>query len=156
MVPRRAADGHFTSRFTIPVRMKRSLRKTAAQIHVSYAGTYSNNLFADNFTLEDDQGVLTLGIDLSRNLRTRNKSTNTYIDAEDLAARHQELESVQIDDGQVFRHLGANLVATTLQRQQRPALRLSVSFGDRGTFVYPVAMELLPRGGARLIVQRRA
>lgn len=134
--------------------MKRSLRKTAAHVHITYGGTFTNSLFGDNFTLETKADTLALAIDLSRNLRTRNKSTNSYIDAVDLAARHGELESIQIDERAVLDPLKAALVYATLQNSRRPDLLLSLSFGDRGTFSYAVEIQLLPGGGAHLAVRR--
>ena len=129
--------------------VKRWLRKTAAHLHVGYAGTFTNNLSGDNFTMEIEGNNITIGVDLSRNIRTRNKSTNTYLDAADLAERHAEFELIQIHDSEVCARLGATLVNAALHGQ-RPSLSLSLSFGALGTFLYPVQISQLPGGGLEL------
>jgi hypothetical protein len=80
----------------------RSIRKTASLIHVSYDGTFSNNLFARDFRLSTHP-EFHLSLDLNGNLHTRPPTTNSCEDARDLAdGRIAKLELLQIDEDQVM------------------------------------------------------
>lgn len=72
--------------------------KKAQLIHVSYGGTFSNNLYADSFEaiLAPNFGI---SLDLTQNLRTKNKQENSYQDAKELAEGEiQRLELLQITE----------------------------------------------------------
>lgn len=77
-------------------------KKKAQPVHLSYAGIFSNNPYADSFQaiLEPRFGIY---LDLSRNLRTRSKQSNSYTDAMELAqGKIEKLELLQIHDGCVL------------------------------------------------------
>lgn len=114
--------------------MKRTLRKTAARVSITYSnGNYSNNLTGTDFSLYESEGRICLSIDLSGNLRVRNKESNCYADARELAEEHSTLEAVQIDERQVIEGLSkAN------QRTPNPRWELQLLLGEKGTFKYSV------------------
>jgi hypothetical protein len=76
--------------------MKRSW-KTPKQVPVLYSNSFSNNLLG-TFEVErlDDSVCLTL--DLSCNLRVRNREQNDYQDACDMVESHLDLKSIQVPD----------------------------------------------------------
>lgn len=79
--------------------------KKAEHVHVSYGGTFSNNLYADSFEaiLEPEFGI---SLDLGRNLRTKNKQENSYEDAKNLAEGEiGRLELLQIMEERTIRDL---------------------------------------------------
>lgn len=125
--------------------MEQSLRKTPVGLYVEYAGGSGTNLSGKNFTLQVDGDKLTLGIDLSSNLRYA-KDTNQYIDARDLAERHDELEHVQIRDRQVTERL-----ARALERTKKPAaVYLSLKLGEK--FVSHRVIPQIAEGEVQLTV----
>jgi len=82
--------------------MKRSLRKTSAAVSVTYStGNFSNNLTGTNFTIEAEDKIVKIGIGLSCNLRIKNKESNCFYDANELAQDHDQLKSLQIDDKKI-------------------------------------------------------
>ncbi|MDP3760858.1 MAG: hypothetical protein Q8R01_10130 [Ramlibacter sp.] len=130
--------------------MKYSLRKTPSHLHLAYKyGEASDGLLGRNFTLEVDDRVLTLGIDLTPNFHTRNKSAAAYLDAISLARNHHKLRFLQCSD---------NLVRTRLIRAweqvQQPELRLCLELGQRGHFLYAVQPHSLFMGGIQFDVER--
>lgn len=114
--------------------MKRSLRKTTTGISVTYTGgNYSNNLRGTEFELEEAEGRVCLSINLESNLRVRNKSTNSYTDACELARDHSTLKWVQIDEDQVV----DGLIAAS-QRTPNARWELKLRLGEKGTFTYSI------------------
>jgi len=114
--------------------MKRSLKKTAAGVWVTYSdGEYSNNLAGSDFTVEESQGHICLRIDLSCNLRVRNKEDCCYYDACELAEQHSKLKSVQIGEDQVIKGLAA-----ASKRVPPASWELELALGEKGTFKYSV------------------
>jgi hypothetical protein len=77
-----------------------SLKKGGASLYVAYGKTFTNNLFGYDARFRSEPSF-EISLDLNQNLRTRNKTTNTYIDARDLADGDiDQLKLVQIvDDG---------------------------------------------------------
>ena len=74
-------------------------------IHLAYAGTFSNNLYADTFEaiLDPEFGM---SLDLNKNLRTKNKGENSYLDAKELAdGKIQMIEAIQITEESTIRGL---------------------------------------------------
>ena len=51
------------------------LRKTSSQISLTYQGGVIDGLFATHFTIAENP-TLAIGLDLTCNLKVRNKSTN--------------------------------------------------------------------------------
>lgn len=118
--------------------MKRSLRKTAAGVSVTYShGNFSNNLMGTEFELEHSEADICLSINLEGNLSVRNKSANCYSDARELAKDHALLTSVQIDDRQLIDGL-LNV------NQKAPSARwtLKLLLGEEGSFGYFIKPEM--------------
>ena len=82
-----------------------SLKKGGFSLHVAYAGTYTNNLYGYDARVRI-RPTVEISLDLNRNLRTKNKSENGYIDARELAdGEIDQLEVVQICDERVIDRL---------------------------------------------------
>ena len=112
--------------------MKRSLRKGTAGISIEYVtGDYSNNLVGAEFELEELGTDICINIDLTGNLRVRNKATNSYADAIELIEDHASLKSVQIDDVQVVKGLVA-----AHHRSPNARWMLKLFAGERNAFTY--------------------
>ncbi len=93
------------------------LRRGATGLHLSYGETYTNNLFGHNVRV-CLQPSLQVVLDLNPNLHKRNKATNSYIDARELAdGAIKRIRLVQITDEYILKGLGRVL------RQSRGASR---------------------------------
>ncbi|MFC2027122.1 hypothetical protein ACFLU3_00385 [Chloroflexota bacterium] len=116
--------------------MKRSLRKTSSGVSVTYStGNFSNNLTGTNFTVEATDEIIRVGIDLSSNLRVRNKQSNCYFDANELAKDHSLLKSLRID--------GSKIIASLIETRQMyidASWELELSLGEKGLFKYSVSV----------------
>ena len=78
-----------------------SLKRGGSSLHVAYADTYTNNLYGYDARVRI-RPTVEISLDLNRNLRTKNKSENGYIDARELAdGEIDQLEVVQICDERV-------------------------------------------------------
>lgn len=78
-----------------------SLKKGPASLHVAYAGTFTNNLHGHETRIRT-QPCVEISFDLNPNLRTRNKSANSYVDARELAdGEIASLKEVQIVDDSI-------------------------------------------------------
>ena len=129
--------------------MKYSLRKTPSHLHLTYKyGEASGGLLGRNLVLEVDGNLLTLEVDLSANLLTRNKQSGWYLDAVDLSSNYHKLKSLQCPD---------NLVRTRLIRAwegiENPKLRMRLVLNPRGRYLFEVAPHSLFMGGIQLDVQ---
>jgi hypothetical protein len=130
--------------------MKYSLRKTPSHLHLAYKyGEAGDGLLGRNFTLEVEGRVLTLGIDLTPNFHTRNKSAAAYLDAVNLVQNHHKLRYLQCTD---------NLLRTRLIRAweqvESPKLRMCLELGQRGRYLYAVQPHSLFMGGIQFDVER--
>lgn len=130
--------------------MKYSLRKTPSHLHLAYKyGEASDGLLGRHFTLDAEGRLLTLGIDLTPNFHTRNKSAAAYLDAINLVHNHHKLRYLQCSD---------NLLRTRLIRAweqvQDPALRMCLELGQRGRYLYAVQPHSLFMGGIQFDVER--
>ena len=116
--------------------MKRPLRKTSAGVSVTYStGNFSNNLTGTDFTIEAEDDIIEIGIDLSCNLKVKNKGSNCFYDANELAEDHSLLKSIQIDDDKIVDGLSkAN------KKYPDAVWKLELSLGDRGIFKYTVSV----------------
>ena len=93
--------------------MKKALRKSVVGVSVTYSnGDYSNNLTGCNIELEYVSNCFCLSIDLTRNIRVRNKQENCFYDRYELAKQRLKLSSVQI-----------NILTTRYCRDWRPPPR---------------------------------
>lgn len=129
--------------------MKYSLRKTSSHLHLAYKyGEASDGVTGRNFTLEVDGPVVTLGIDLTTNFHTRNKSAAAYLDAINLTHNYHKLRYLQCTD---------NLVRARLIRAweqvRDPQLRMCLELGQRGRYIYAVQPHSLFTGGIQFDVQ---
>jgi hypothetical protein len=119
--------------------MKRTLRKGSSHVHVTYRnGGFTNNLWGREFTLEDRDNTLVLGIDMSSNLRVRNKQSNAYLDAAELAEQWNEVEFIQLESDLVLEPL-----SSYWHRMRNPSIVLSLSLGNHGCARYDVKPEVL-------------
>jgi hypothetical protein len=130
--------------------MKYSLRKTPSHLHLAYKyGEASDGLLGRHFTLEVQGRLLTLGIDLTPNFHTRNKSAAAYLDAVNLVQNHHKLRYLQCSD---------NLLRTRLIRAweqvQEPELHMCLELGPRGRYLYAVQPHSLFMGGIQFDVER--
>ena len=129
--------------------MKYSLRQTPSHLHLAYKyGEASDGLMGRHFTLEVQERVLTLGIDLTPNFHTRNKGASAYLDAINFTQNHHKLRYLQCSD---------NLVRTRLIRAweqvQQPEVRMVLELGQHGRFVYAVQPHSLFMGGIQFDVE---
>ena|SRR3712207_3802362 len=74
-----------------------TLKKGSVRLHIAFGSSYMNDLSANDLALRTSP-IFELRLDLSRNLRSRNKEINAYQDAEELA----DDGLVQLDDEQVL------------------------------------------------------
>jgi hypothetical protein len=130
--------------------MKYSLRQTPSHLHLAYKyGDASDGLLGRHFTLETEGRLLTLGIDLTPNFHTRNKSAAAYLDAVNLVHNHHKLRYLQCSD---------NLLRTRLIRAWEqvddPELRMCLELGPRGRYLYAVQPHSLFMGGIQFDVER--
>ncbi|MCL5772339.1 MAG: hypothetical protein M1479_08720 [Actinobacteria bacterium] len=83
-----------------------TLKKGGVNIFVEYNKTFSSNLFAYN-TQISVKPEFTIRFDLSPNLKTKNKFTNTYLDAKELVEGEiKELTLLQINDNTILKLMG--------------------------------------------------
>jgi hypothetical protein len=116
--------------------MRRTLRRTAAGVSVSYSDhDFSNNLTGTDFAWEQSvDGLLAcLSIDMTGNFRVRSKeSANCYQDACDLAENHFKLKTVQL-----FSPVPEKLLPV-FRRVQNAVWQLELNLGDKGKFRYSI------------------
>lgn len=129
--------------------MKHALRKTPSPLQLAYKyGEPGGDLLARNLMLEAEANILTVEVDLSANLLTRNKHASWYLDAVQLASNYHKLKSLQCHD---------NLVRARLIRLwesvENPKLRVRLVLDPRGRYLYEVAPHSLFMGGIQLDVQ---
>jgi hypothetical protein len=130
--------------------MKYSLRKTPSHLHLAYKyGEASDGLLGRHFTLEVDDRVMTLTIDLTPNFHTRNKSASAYLDAVNFAHNHHKLRFLQCSDNL----MRARLIKAW-EQVQNPELRMCLEMGQRGRYLYEVLPHSLFMGGIQFDVQR--
>lgn len=81
------------------------LRKGGTLLHIVYGKTHSSNLSGYDVRVRTLPSM-ELSLDLNRNLRTRNKSENSYYDARELAdGKIADLKLLQLDDGYIIKRL---------------------------------------------------
>jgi len=82
------------------------LRKGGTPLHIAYGATFTNNLYGHQVRVCTEPS-LELALDLNPNLRTRNKSENSYCDARELAdGGIAGLKLVQLLDEYIIKRLG--------------------------------------------------
>lgn len=87
------------------------LRKGGTHIYIKYGLTFTNNLTATSVQVQT-RPHLRLSLDLNTNLRTKNKLTDSYADARELAdGAIAELKLVQISDEGILKRLAHQLMA---------------------------------------------
>jgi len=131
--------------------MKHPLRKTPSHLHLTYKyGEPAGGLLGRNVMLEQDGDTFTLEVDLSANLRARNKSSAWYVASNNLVRHHHKLKTLQCPDNLVRARL---LRAWESVPHPKLKLRLIMGEGDGQVFVYEVAPHSLFTGGIQLDVQ---
>ena len=129
--------------------MKQSLRKTPSRLHLVYKyGEDADRLVGRNFTLDAQQRLLTLGIDLTPNFHTRNKNAANYLDAISFSNNHHKLKSLQCTD-----NLLRSRLIRAWEQVEHPEMRMCLDLGPRGQFLYAVLPHSLLMGGIQLDVQ---
>jgi hypothetical protein len=114
-----------------------SLRKGSTVLGVTYSdGGYTNNLFGSAIAVEMRDGRFTIVIDMTSNFRVRNKGTNTYLDAEELATKRGVLSAIQIDETKVIDGL-----VSAWNRAGHPSVFMRVLLATHGTATYQVRPE---------------
>jgi hypothetical protein len=131
------------------VAMKQSLRKTPSHLHLAYKyGEPSGGLLGRNLSLEVEGDTFTLEVDISGNLKARNKASPWHVAANNLVRNHHKLKSLQCPD---------NLVRSRLIRAwesvRHPKLRVKLVLAPEHVYVYDVAPHSLFTGGVQLDVQ---
>jgi len=90
----------------------KKLKKSGVSLHVEYGETFANDLYGYDAKFRTGP-PFEISLDLNRNLRTRNKTTNTYVDAQELADGDiNQLKLVQIIDEGLFGRLASEIQAT--------------------------------------------
>jgi len=118
--------------------VQRILRKTAAHVSITYShGNFSNNLNGTDFLLHESENEILLTVDLSSNLRVRNKESNCYSDAIELARDHSTLDMLQIDEQQII----DGLVSAKKKNPNAPWY-FQINLDDKGSFKYLVTPTL--------------
>jgi hypothetical protein len=117
--------------------MKRSLRKGYEHVHVTYRdGGYSNNLNADDFSVEADDDRVLFSMDFSRNKNPRAKESNSYYDVEELLEKSSEVKFFQIS-------LAPWLVELVSELRSHPNAKRKVQWTFKGgeSFTHTYALE---------------
>lgn len=123
-----------------------SVRKGSTGLHVAYRATFTNNLTGYR-TRAREGPIPEIAVDLNPNLRTRNRSTGTYLDARDLAdGGLQGLEVLQFADQGVVEAL-----LSRVARARDWRLRLELE----GTHTFDVRAETANSSGLFLRVMQR-
>jgi hypothetical protein len=129
--------------------MKQSIRKTPTPLLLAYRySDMRDSVVGRNFSLEAEDGTLTLAIDLSPNFHARRREASSYSDALNLVHNHHRLQLLQCGDNLLRVRL-----AKHWDRVQQPELRLRLELGGRGSCLYRVAAHSLFTGGVQLDVQ---
>lgn len=116
--------------------MKRIIRKTSFGVSVTYKnGNFSNNLNGKNATILVENNVLYFTIDLSPNLRVKNKAANCFYDINELADDHLLLDTLQIDDDGILKGL-----AKVWKNNQNANLQLQLDIAEKGFFKFLVSV----------------
>lgn len=82
-----------------------TLKKDGVNVYIEYNKVFSSNLFVYN-TQICLKPELTIRFDFNPNLKTKNKTTNTYLDAQELAeGKIKGLTLIQIDDNTILKQI---------------------------------------------------
>jgi hypothetical protein len=84
-----------------------NIKKGVETIEVEYANG-ETTLFVENVEIRPDD-PFDVSLDLGKNLRTRNKRENTYIDGQDFAKNVASLKSVDINDSTVIKSINQQI-----------------------------------------------
>ena len=129
--------------------MKYSLRKTPSHLHMTYKyGGGADGLIGRNFTLEVQEPVLTVTIDLTPNFHTRNKTASAYLDAMNFSHNHHKLRYLQCADNLVRARL-----VKAWEQVSDPQLRMCLELGPQGRYLYAVQPHSLFTGGIQFDVR---
>jgi hypothetical protein len=70
--------------------MIESVKKGSIGLYISYSdGNFTSNLYGRNFQFEQKDNEIIFSIDLTKNIKTRNKQMNSYIDIMELKEKNR-------------------------------------------------------------------
>lgn len=122
--------------------MSTSVRKGGSHIYIEYInGGYTSSLSGKNFIVHETNEELNFEIDLSGNYKVQNKSTNSYLDINELSESYGKLKYIQIDNDKILRSLSASK-----SRNPRASWLLTLNAGKLGSFTYAVKPEKYSMG----------
>lgn len=114
--------------------MKQILQKTVS-VHITFISGHYMGISGKDFTVEIEGERITFSLDLSGNLRARNKASFRVIDAHYLIEHNADVKIVQVFSGEkAFKTLST--LKPFFSMQSSVFLRLAASEGK--SFIYPV------------------
>ena len=136
--------------------MENTLLKQSLGMYVEYSdGGYSGNMRGRNFTFQVLGGQACLTIDMSGNLRVKNKAASQYEDAGEFVEQHIKVKHIQILDADLVRRFFQLAKSSPLVKNPEPtACMILMHFGGN-TFLYNVTHVELRNDSAMFDVQFR-
>lgn len=121
--------------------MRRMLLKKSTAIHIEIDGEVWYGLESTNAAISNEAGKVTLYLDLSKNLRVRNKLSHQYTDAVELAERVCTVTHLQLDaHGPIMDGLIQELMRTR-NAGTTPQVIACISLGKFGDHSFGVTPE---------------
>ncbi len=121
--------------------MRRSLLKKPTTIHIEIDGGAWYGLESTNAEICNEEGKVTLHLDLSKNFRARNKLSHQYTDALELAERISMVTHLQLDaHGPIMNGLVQELIRSR-DAGTTPQVIACISLGQFGDHSFGVAPE---------------
>jgi hypothetical protein len=115
--------------------MERALTKSPILVGIDYSTGDHVELYAGPITSDERDGVAYLVLDVSKNLHTRNKQENTYIDACELAERLSDVRIIEIDEQLVAKWVGWSSVPRRERSLSERRLQILL---ERKSFTYSI------------------
>jgi hypothetical protein len=123
-----------------------TLRKGGNPLHLSYAHTFTNNLYGHNLQLRTHP-EFEIKLDLSPNLRVRNKQSSCYYDARELTdGAITELKLLQLDDRRALK-----IIASALHRLSKKPETWKLTLHLDRDWSFSVKPELKGLAGAKAL-----
>jgi len=116
--------------------MKIPIRKSSAGLSVTYYdGDYTNNLIGVSFSVKIIDDDIVFYIDMTRNIKVRNKEENCYFDAKELIENHSNLKSLAIYEDHIIEEL-----TKIYKRYPDANWEIDLDFGTEARFIYAITM----------------
>jgi len=97
--------------------MKKFLRKSDTRISVYYdSGNYSHNMHGRNIAIDTGDSRNLVFIDLSKNYRSRNKESNSYLDIIEIQEDADDLTSITIHEEKLIEPIGREMESKTTNK----------------------------------------